>query len=888
MKRFLILLVAVITFFPAHEAEAQLIGRRARLERERQEQEARETAARQAAARPQATAYSRLLGNRAQTTTAASDFISLHKVQSKLYFEIPLQYMDREMLIASTLTEVSNGEFGNIGFKPTTPVHIRFTLQDSIVHMRQINSTATTDFMQEALDKVTVDPILFSFPIQARRPDNQAVVIEVTTLFATNPKMFDFFPETILGARLQAQPVRESSSIDEIKSFEDNLSVKSTLTFRVNASIQTRQLLSDFPVTVKVTRSILLLPEQKMKPRLSDSRVGIFNSTKTRFGSDFDGARSYSVAHRWRLVPSDVEAYRRGELVEPVDKIVFYVEPTFPEEWMPAIFEGIELWNLAFETAGFKNAIEARPFPTREEDPNFDPDNLKYSCVRFMPSATANAMGPSWVDPATGEIVNASVIVWSSLMDLVNRWRFVQTAAADPRVRSRKMPHSIVEESLRNIISHEIGHCLGFMHNMAASAAFPVDSLRSATFTQKYGNTPCIMDYTRYNYVAQPGDVGVRMMPPDIGIYDHFLVKWNYRYLPQYADEWAEKPTVESWVDAHAGDPLYRYGRQQTSSNYDPTAMAEDLGDDPLRAGDYGIKNLKYILAHLGEWIDDDPDFSHRQGLYNEMMAQYTRYVRFVILNIGGIVLTEVKEGTPGERIAPVPRERQRESLRWVMNEYRNMDWVDNTPLRQNFRLGVTGSQVVRGRVVADLRGQIGNVILSSFYSDSPYTVQEFTNDLYNETWRNVLTGRALTDGDRVLQRAMVAMFVEPLEPRAAAAGSGLGYAFAPSVEEIIAYGLDESGIVERYADAYRAYEAEHGRGSVAMLIDADRFGPSGLGFQSRVNVAAIDDSANYLIDLAVRSRNLLRGAVASSSGSARAHYQALLTRLNAALKDRL
>nr|AIA99563.1 hypothetical protein [uncultured bacterium contig00003(2014)] len=773
--------------------------------------------------------------------TAKSDFITLRCTTDKLWFEIPVKYMDREMLIASTLSDISSPSFGDIGNKAKPPMHIRFTLQDTMVHMRQINTRFTTDFARQALERVNTDPILNSYPVQAWGPDSTSVVVEMTDLLLDNPAFFDFFKQEAIAA---AAPTfkKESSWFDEIKAFADNLAVKSVLTFSVTSDA------GETPVTARVTRSILLLPEDKMTPRIADSRVGIFTTDKLRFTDRLDGAKPYSVANRWRMVPSDPQAYARGELVEPTKPIVWYIDSDFPELWKAPIRKGIEDWIPAFEAIGFKNAIQVRDFPTPEQDPDFDPDNLRYSCVRYLPSSVSNAMGPSWVDPATGEIINASVIVWSNVIELINKWRFVQTAQIDPRVRNKKMPDDVVTESMRYVIAHEVGHTLGFPHNMGASSAWPVDSLRSAAFTQKYGTTPSIMDYARQNYVAQPTDHGVRLTPPDLGVYDYYAVRWTYRYLPQFTDEWDEQATVESWVDAVAGDSVYRYGRQQMM-RYDPSSIEEDLGDDPIRAGDYGIANLKYILSHLEEWITDDADYLHRLGLYTELNGQYLRYIENVMINIGGLYLTQVKEGTRGEAIVPVPKATQRASLRWVMDQYRNMDWLDNASLKRHFPLGVSGSSDVRDKVANDFKAQIVNVVLSSYYSDSPYTVREFMDDLYAETWANVLARRASTAGERALQRTMVAMFTEPL-----AADSG-------SSEEVLQEFTSRSG---------------------------DRFGPAGMGFQSEVNISAIDDSAVYLIDLAVRSRDLLYQAISRSRGEDKAHYQALLIGLNDALKDKL
>jgi hypothetical protein len=793
-------------------------------------------------------AYGGLFDDKDKMVTSASSFITLRKANDKLYLEIPVKYMGKEMLMASTLSEISSSEFGDIGYKAKTPLYIRFSLQDSTVHIRQINTSITTNFMEKAVSMVNTDPILFSYTIQAWSPDSSSVVIEMTDLFLENPSQFDFFPETTsTGATVTPTFKKESSSLNEIKAFDNNLMIKSTLSFGVTTEVGETKVLDDYPVTAKVTRSILLLPEDKMIPRLSDSRVGIFNTVKTSFNTHNDGAKPYSVAHRWRIIPSDAAAYERGEPVEPTRKIIFYIDNTFPELWKKAIKKGVEHWNPAFEAIGFKNVVEGRNFPTPEEDPDFDPDDLKYSCIRNLPSSTANAMGPSWVDPATGEIINASVIVWSNVIDLINKWRFVQTAQIDPRVRTKKMPDDVVDESLQYVIAHEVGHCLGFMHNMGSSAAWPVDSLRSVTFTQKYGTTPCIMDYARHNYVAQPGDYGVKLVPPDIGVYDYFLIKWTYRYLPQFTSEWDEAPTVESWVDAVAGNPVYRYGRQQgEEARYDPSAIEEDLGNNPIKASDYGIKNLKYILSNLEGWIDDDPDYLHRQGLYTELNEQYSRYIHNVMMNIGGIYLTEVKEGTPGERIVPVPKEIQKESLQWIINEYRNMDWLDNPSLKRNFKLGVSGSYPLRETIAGDIKSRIEKVALSSYYSDSPYSMEEFMDDLYAATWENLFAGRALTNGDKTLQKTMVAMFCE--------------------------------SVTKNDVESAEAIDG----------LQENRFGPAGSGFQSLVDVSSINNSGDLMTDLAIRSRELLRKAVAKSKGSAQAHYRSLLMKLNAALKDKL
>lgn len=832
--------------------------------------------------------YDKLFNKKSHVATK-NGFMTLHKVDGKLYFELPVKYLGREMLLASTASESSNNMFCTNGFKENIPMHIKFTLEDSSVYMRRVNAATFFKVSEEREELIRqqnfIDPILESYKIEAYNKDSSAVVFNMTALFTGS----EMSPVTKGGGRIsvKAAPQKNGTKLDDIKAFEDNVVIKTWYAYSVSMSYMGMySIMNDEPVTVKATRSLLLLPEQKMRPRHSDSRIGIFLTAKQLITDEEDQLKGYTLANRWRLEPKDVAAHKRGELVEVVKPIVWYVDDAFPESWRAPIKEGVLRWNKAFEKIGFKNVVQVRDFP--KDDPTFDPDNLKYSCIRYIPSSTANAMGPSWVDPTTGEIINASVIVYNNLINLINQWRFTQTAQVDPRVRAKKMPDDVVRESMAYAIAHEVGHTLGLMHNMAASSAYPVEKLRNPEFTRKNGTTPSIMDYARFNYVAQPGDKGVSLTPPELGVYDEYAIKWLYSYFPEAKDADEEGKILEGWIDEKAGDPIYRYGKQQVASRFDPSALEEDLGDDAMKASDYGIKNLKYILSHMNEWITEDGDASHRKMLYYSIVNQYARYLQNVMYSVGGIRLSEVKDGTPGKRVESVSKEAQRASLEWTLKQIKSCDWLDNKEITDNFGLDLTMSARLRGLCAEVLMNTRKNVLLSAHVAENPYTLREYFDDLYDGVWESAIKNQTVKAGDKALQAMMITSIGDVLAPKEKKGLFGLtsGDAFLPSLEEIYSYGLDESGFVARYIDQLRVIEAEQGRGSVAKSLNFDQFG-SGYGWQKEVITIAIDETATNYCAIALKLKNLLTKAMLlAPDRDSREHYQAMLFNLAKMAKD--
>ena len=548
--------------------------------------------------------------------------IILHKMDNKIYFELPLSLLGKDMLIGSTVTEITNNGFANVGEKPHEPMHVMFTRTDSTINLRQVTCAYMSKDrnLQERIKTSMMPAIIENLAIKAYSPDSTAVVIDMTNFLLSDNEQLNPFsayaPVTWSGAWIEKEFKRNNSQIAKIKAFDDNVSVQSSLTYSVSLRDKRSYYWYKEPFTAVMTRTFLLLPEEPMRPRLADPRINIFWQGYSEFSNEGNGMKPLYYANRWRLEPKDEAAYRRGELVEPKKPIVFYIDNAFPEMWKPYMKYAVEVWQKAFENIGFKNAIIAKDFPT--DDPEFDPDNLKYSCIRYSPSSVANAMGPSWTDPRTGEIINASVYVYHNVIKLVQDWRFLHTAAVDSDVRKVVLDDEIIGDCIRYVVSHEVGHCLALMHNMSASAAIPVDSLRSPSFTQKYGTTYSIMDYARNNYVAQPGDKekGVRLTPPELGLYDMFSISWLYRPLLDAKTPEDEVPTLSKWISEKSGNLAYRYGKQQFRTRLDPSSVEEDLGDDAMKAGVYGIKNLKIILANLNGWVGkDDPDYRFRLNM---------------------------------------------------------------------------------------------------------------------------------------------------------------------------------------------------------------------------------------------------------------------------------
>lgn len=595
------------------------------------------------------------------TEEAVTDegLFTTHKVDDKYYFELPTELLDREILVVSRISgHVKGLNFGGAGMKSRPQQVIRWQQQDDHILLRSVSYNSVASFedpIYESVKNNNFEPIIERFKIQAYNPDSTAVVVEVGKFFTADVPMIGPLSDS-QRERFKIKGLDSGRSfIKHTHAYPSNVEVRHVLTYK-GSELPDNQLTQT--LSIEMNQSFIELPEEPWQPRYYDDRVGYFSLSQIDYSADEQKAAKKRYITRWRLDPVDMEAYKRGELVEPKKPIVYYIDPATPEKWRPFLKQGVEDWRKAFEAAGFKNAIIAKDPPSKEEDPEWSPEDVRYSVIRYVSTDIQNAMGPHVHDPRTGEILESDIIWYHNVMNLLRNWFLIQTAAVNPEARKVKFDDELMGQLIRFVSAHEVGHTLGLPHNMGASAAYPVDSLRKAGFVQRMGVAPSIMDYARFNYVAQPEDEGAGLFPT-IGPYDIWSIMFGYKLVPDAEDADAERAVLNKWIKERDDDPVYRYGQQQ-GRVVDPSAQTEDLSGEPIKASGLGIKNLQRILPQLLVWTaEEGKDYDNLEELYKQAAGQFRRYVGHVGNNVGGVYEYDKTYDQEGPVYIHVPKGRQ-------------------------------------------------------------------------------------------------------------------------------------------------------------------------------------------------------------------------------------
>ncbi|MDG5491596.1 zinc-dependent metalloprotease [Psychroserpens sp. SPM9] len=697
------------------------------------------------------------------TKDAVTDdgLFKVHKVGEKYFFEIPHTHLGKDMLLVSRIAKLPanlGGGYINAGSKTGERLVAWERFNDKVlIKERSYNSVADDELpISISVKSNNYEPTLFAFDIAAFSKDSSAVVVDVTKFYSTDVKAISGLQSRLRTTYKVRNLDASRSFINSMKSFPLNIEVVQDMTYNASQPPSAR---SAETISLQMNQSMILLPEEPMQPRFADERVGWFTMSQIDYGSEKLKADRKTYIRRWKLEPKDPAAYARGELVEPVKPIVYYLDPATPESLRKYIKEGIELWQGPFESAGFKNAIIAKYPPSKEEDPDFSPEDIRYSVVRYVASETRNAMGPSVSDPRSGEIIESDIIWYHNHLRSYRNRYLLETGAANPSARTLNTSEAEIGEMMKMVIAHEVGHALGLPHNMSASKAYDVESYRNGAFTQEFGIASTIMDYARYNYIAQPGDENIRFIR-QIGPYDHYAIEWGYRQIPGATSAEAEQKTLDKWIMDKAGDPKYVFGKQ--SSRFDPTSQTEDIGNDAIKASNYALKNLKYVALNLPKWTSDETNnYEDLEELYGELLGCYNRYVGHVLGNVGGVeeYLTTPRQG--GIAYTTVPKAKQQASLQWLhKNAFETPNWLVDKTLLQNIdyagyteRLRRLQSRYLNALLSFD---RLGRLIDHHTIDATNYSALTMLQELRKGIWSEVNFTKNVDVYRRNLQRAYV------------------------------------------------------------------------------------------------------------------------------------
>lgn len=797
--------------------------------------------------------------------TARGKFVTLHKIDGSVYLELPTKYLGKELMMGAKVTSTTDPDYLAVGSMNSAPIVFRFEKQDSVIVMKAPNSIVyrrdASPELQKALELNYRDQSVESFTPEVYKADSSAVVLKINSLVTESSPFFEIVPSQQGPFKITSSRNSNLTFVKGLKSFDSNASVRVEMNFSVNASLMgVLTVAKDMPLTAEVTYTILPVEASNAIPRLADARVGYQTTRKVSFPDYLDQSEPVYLAHRWQLVPKDKKAYAKGQLTEPEKKIVFYLDSAFPASWQRPIREGVLRWNKAFEAAGFRNAIEVRDFP--KNDKQFDPDNLEYSCIRYIPNSQETIASSNWTDPRTGEIFSGNLTIYNNVEALMHKQRFIGTAAVDPQVRSSRLPQALFEESLSQLVTQEMGSVLGLLHNYAASASYTTDQLRSAKFTKESGLTPSILDGVTYNYLAQPSDKGVRLINDQLGVYDLFAIDWGYRYFDLKGDPAAEAKELLSRVDKRAREPYLRYAPEQRYA-VDPTVRTEDLGNDPIKTAELTMKNLAFIQSNLSKWITNDPDSRKKKSLYLAIVQGYYLQLKNAMSLVGGVVCQESRLSTSLPRYQVVPKAKQREAFQWLLRQAKDFQSKADRNFERKGFIDVSYYDQLLEFLVKDIYDLRSRIIIASQVDSKTYSLGEYFDDLYQATFASTIAGKSPNHMERLLQIAFIDKSIAgTVNPRNATPGMPYSFAGAPAS---VGGKLISLTSTTDYSDALKSGRVNYGGGNPSASI------------YPMANVPALDTSEQYMYAALLKVRPLLEQRAASTTDrTLKAHYQTL------------